>query len=557
MYRTAVMTAVAALFAVATANAPWADPSFDPNAIRIQSEAPVTGVLDAEARPAGSSVIITTDEVDHTRTGSGPARELPAGDAPGALLPFIDWGNDRLIDSLNELPVWGKIQADVAPNGDIYVGILDPDDGATNDTVSFYRSTNGGQTWTYLNRIAGPSGDIRDFTLRVGASGSSVWWYAFVVYDGVAGIYVRRMRPDLTGLQWTQIAAGDTFVRITADRNIENPHHLFAAWETQNGLLRMQSSSDSATTWGNNRNVNANVTRPSVAAGADGYVYIAYLFRNDSTRYHVGRYTNNLISPSFVFNSCDSGPDNRFLNLSVAGARTTPGSSQRAIILATYRYVPNGNIGPRYSWTTNGGTNWSSSFWPPTNVARSTWRAHGPAIRVGYGEPSVFRAIVSMPEPTASFDSIVYAFAYDDSMSNWVGRGVYNDHRATGEFGGAIGISSQTGGGFIAYREYASTRIWFDGWSFTGVAQDPATELPDGRMSAPFGARRIRLGLDRAAPVRATVTDAAGRTRTVLHDGILPAGNHTLSLPALRRGVYFVTVDIAGRRERAKLTLTD
>ena len=113
----------------------------------------------------------------------------------------------------------------------------------------------------------------------------------------------------------------------------------------------------------------------------------------DSTYYRVGRFDNNLVSPGWEFNTIDEASDHRFREVAIAADRTAPGGSQRAIALATYEIGSSNVIGPRYGWTTDGGTSWSSSFWPVTNQPRETWDARMPRIRRPYDSPS-FRAIV-------------------------------------------------------------------------------------------------------------------------------------------------------------------
>lgn len=556
MTRVAVVVLIG-LAALALGGEPWANPRFDPNAVWLTGAQEVCLPADDEAGPVNFNVTIEPGEPDYSTIGPG-SNQLPApGDDPGALMPFPDWGNDRLVVELNDPPTFGKVVADVGPEGEIYLGVLDRDDGIGDDTLFLYRSTDGGQNWSYLNYIIGNAREIKDFTLRVGANGSSVWWYVFVVYAGDEGIFVRRQRPDLSAFHWTQIAAGDTFLRVVADRNIETPYHLFVGWETVSGRLRMQSSRDSAQTWGNTRVTSNDATRPALAAGGDGYVYIAYIHRSDSTGYVVGRYTNNLISPSMVFNVCDTSTNHRFRDVSVAAARSAPGTTQSAMVLATRYWVPNGNTGVRYGHSVNGGQSWEPDPWPPTNIPRSTWRAHSPSVRVNYDSAlSSFRGVVTMPETTSSFDSIVYAWSNND-LINWYGRGVYNDYRATSEFGATVGSSVLTGGGFIVYRQYASSRIWFDGWYSTGQAEAPGSGGPAGCLSVPFGRGRLRLSLERSAPVRAVLADAAGRQQAVLFDGMLAAGEHSFAVPTPGRGVYFVGVDIAGERQRVKLVATD
>lgn len=517
---------------------------------------PAPGGPEAERSPVRFSRPANPGEVDWATVGPG-GRQILEDEATIPLTPFIDWDNDVMIDELPVLPTGGKISADVAPNGDIYVAIWAPVTGQ--DTIYHYRSTDGGQTWDQFSRLRSAV-RYRDMVLRIGSDAGGDWIYTFMVHQDAGGLYVRRLRPDLSDFNFIQIVGGDSIRRIAADRNVESPQHLFIAYETDIGSIRRASSSNEAMSWGNTGYVAAAAFRPAIAAGGDGYVYITYIYRSDSTRYQVGRYTNNFISPGMVFNYVGTDPDNRFLEVSVAGARTAPGASQTAILLTTCKWAPNDNDRALYAYTTNGGVSWSHEPWPPTNIARETWRARGPYIRSSYYNPGdLFRGIVTMPEATTGFDSLVYAFSRPTSPSNWEQRDVHNDHRITGEFGGQTDASSRNAGAFIAYRQYGNRRIWFDGYNFTGVAEGVKPVPVAEPVRVPFGRNEVRLSLDRPAPVRVVVFDGAGREVGVVHDGTLAAGEHRLPVTAgaPARGVYFVSVDIAGRRQTGKLVLAD
>lgn len=550
MTRTIVLT-----LAVCTALA-WAvpsDPTTPPPGLVPAATYVPDGPSDAELAPVGTSRPTSPAEVDWAAVGD-PSREIPEDETTIPLTPFIDWGDDKLIAELATDPTLGKLAADVAPNGDIYVAALTrwtPGE----DTIHHFRSTNGGLDWEVLTYTRADT--IKDFTMRVGSDAGGVWIYTFQIQNG--GLVVRRIRPDASAWGWSWIITGDTIRRVSADRNVETPQHLFVAWEDNAGRIRMQSSSDSAQTWGNHRNVASKGQNPALAAGGDGYVYVNWIHQPESTFYWVGRYTNNLISPTFVFSRIDSVATYRFRETSVAAARTTPGSSQRAIVFNTVRHANNDNHGPRYAVTTDGGVSWTASFWPVTNQARETWRARGPYIRFSYETSTIFRGIVTMPEATTSFDTLVYAYSRIASPTTWEARGVHNDYRATGEYGAQVDASSQTGGAFIVYRQWASRNIWFDGWNWTGVEENGNPVPVADPVTLPFGRNEVRLNLDRPSTVRAVLFDGAGREVAKLHDGTLDAGRHNLPVPTgrLARGVYFVNVDLTGARWTGKLVLTD
>jgi len=313
----------------------------------------------------------------------------------------------------------------------------------------------------------------------------------------------------------------------------------------------MLTSNDGGATWGNANYVASTRRDASVAAGGDGYGYVAFLDDTDSTYYRVGRFTNNLVTPQWSFVTLDANADHRYHEVSVAADRTTPGASQTAITFVTHEYVPNGNIGPRYAYTQDGGVNYSASFWPPTNNSRTTWDARHPVIRRSDGSP-LFRTAVTMHEPSTTWDTLVYAFSRGTSPSTWEDRNSPNDHRITGEYAAAIGYSSPAGGGYIAYREFAEKDVWLDCFANTGIAG--GAEPVRSRLTTPMFGGAVRLALSHRAQVQASLFDRDGRLAAELIDGTLETGEHRVTAPnGLARGIYFLRVAVDGRTETAKL----
>jgi hypothetical protein len=393
---------------------------------------------------------------------------------------------------------------------------------------------------------AAGTGGIRDHEILVGHDGSEAWIYDFVLYDGASatgGLYVRRIRPDYTAATWTQIVPwGDTLSNVYADRNIESPQHIFACWETTNDRIRMQSSSDYSLTWGNHRNVASSSHNPTVCAGGDGYVYIAYQ-STDTLQIRIGRYTNNLISPSFTFNSINTDPEGDFTP-SIAAARTTPGTSQVAWVLYMHNHQPNKDI--HVGWTTDGGQNWSEAPWPPTNSTHSTWDMKWPYARVSYNS-SLLRCVATVPE--AGDDSLVYAFSRNTSPTTWEDRGVHNDYGITGEFGGKVEYSYECLGGYIAYRQFGSANIWCDAYDFTtGIAENKVGAVHNFVSLVPnpvVDLARLNYTTTKQGIVNISVYDISGRLVENLMDETIPVGEHTVNVDAqnLTAGVYFIKVE--------------
>lgn len=503
-----------------------------------------------QGQSAGTSGFIKNTEPDRARQVVGGTGAPSEFDDPGWQQPPRDWGNDVLVGEHIE-EASGRISVDNDDStGDIYVCLFNRD-ATTADTAHIWRSTDGGATWQVQLDIIGTStvGDLNDAQILCGHGPGDTTWLYIISAASKSGLRIRRTTPDGSVWHWVTIDTTTTIVRVAIDRNIENPEHLFCVWTEADGDIRAMSSTNAGATWANADYVASGRRGASFAAGGDGYGYIAYMDDTDSSYYRIARFTNNLISPSWSFKTIDSASDQRFREVAIAADRTAPGTSQAAIALVTYRYTGNNNIGPRYAYTQNGGTSWSWSLWPVTNQPRSTWLARFPRIRRSYDDLA-FRAIVSMPETTTAWDTIVYAYTTASDPTNWVSRGEYNDYRNTGEVSHDVGYSSLISGGFITYRQYGSGKVWFDGWNFTGVGAGP-TSLQPRRMTAVFGGG-ASLTLPKRSRVIAAVYDQSGRLVRELFSGTMEAGEHRLDAGATS-GVCFLRVAIDGKVETAKL----
>jgi hypothetical protein len=502
-------------------------------------------------RSGGSGGAVKNPEPDRALQGSGGTKTPGEFDGPTRQDPGFDWGGDILVGAPSYKSS-GRISVDNdTGTGDIFVCLLNRDT-SVYDTAHIWRSTDGGATWHYHPRVTGGTfaGHINDAQILCGYGPGDTTWLYFLEATSGQGLRIRRTTPDGLTFRWKVIDTTTTIVRVALDRNTERTEHLFCVWEESDGDIRAMSSTDAGATWAHAVHVSSNRRGVSFAAGGGGYGYIAYMDDTDSSYYLIARFDSNLVSSIWKFSTVDSASDQRFREVAIAADRTAPGDSQVAIALATCRYTGNDSIYPRYSWTLNGGTSWSSSFWPVTDQARTTWLAHSPRIRRSYDSP-LFRAIVSMPETTAAWDTIVYAYTTASDPTSWAGRGTYNDHRNTDEASHDLGYSSLDTGGFITYRQYGASNVWFDGWSnYTGIIAAP-TPVQSRGLTTVFGGE-VNLMLPKRSRVNASVYDLDGRLVRELINGTLEAGKHRLN-PGAISGVCFLRVTVDGGVETAKL----
>jgi hypothetical protein len=486
-----------------------------------------------------------TDGVDWAAI-SPPGMEVPDHDINSHRNNHPDFGDDVLVME-HGTPTFGHVSTDQDElTGDIYVSLLVPKSGI-DDSAYTYKSTDGGNNWTqFAVQVGGSStGGIANHKVLCGNDGTGGLVYSFCHYDGsgsVGGIWVARYRSTGTFLGWTQITvAGDTINTFDVDRNIEDPEHYFLVTHAQTTDIRALSSSDYCENWGNATYISGSGSDwPSVAAGGGGYVYFAYPY-GDTTGIRCGRHNSNLSGGSWNFEDIDSGAEGDFTP-SIAAARTTPGSSQVAWVLYRHNHNPNYDI--HVAQTTDGGASWSAGDpWPVTNISHNTWEMRWPYIRVSYNS-SLLRALATVPEsPT---DSLVYAFSRNTSPTTWEDRGVHNDHRITGEFGGKVDYSSDCSGGYIVYREFAAEQVWFDAWNFTGVAETRTSAIGSVSLAPnPVSTvAQLSYAISKDGLVEITLYDASGRTVETLVSENQSTGTytHTINSGNLSSGIYFVEV---------------
>ncbi len=503
-------------------------------------------VTDIEIANSGN-VLSFEQTFDYSSIGSGNQFLNATFDDPS----YVDnsrWNDDILVMS-HGVPTGGKLSTDVdITNGDIYVSLLVPHSGY-DDTVYTYKSTDGGMTWNSIWTYGGNSvaGEIIDQKIIVGEG----YFFNFVMFDGSGsnssnGLFVHAEKTDFSNSYWVPIIpGGDSLANFSVDRNIETPAFYFIAYSTNNGHIRRINSSDTCNTWGNAGYVSNNGSKPSVAAGGDGYVYIA---SQDTTNYKITvlRYTNNQVSPSIKVTNVDSS-DNGIYNPTVAAERTAPGDSQVAWLLYS-RTNSSSNKSIRTTYTTDGGNTWATpGIWGPVNQTHDTWNMIYPYARVSY-DSYLLRAVATIRENSTNYDSLVYAYSTPANPDTWDGRIILNEHRITGEFGAVVSHSDDCLGGYIVYREYGSSNIWFDAFNWNGIRDKKGIVNSITMKVTPNpvrGKATLYYSLTNQGLVKISLYDMTGVLVRNVYNGSQSAGNHSVNIKSttFKPGVYFIRLE--------------
>ncbi len=388
-------------------------------------------------------------------------------DSKGDGVPFTPlWGTDVLIrDADNGTP--SGLAMDVADNGDIYVGVLMKGPGYRDDTLEIWKSRDRGNTWArYDNmRVVGEI-DRDGMDVAVGP-GTNPWLYVVINWDDSStttgtGIYLRRMRVDGSTYDWVRIVDRDTVDRPRI--SVSNDGYIAITYVTNTGRVYRGVSTDEGLTW-NVGEASTNTRWSEIYISDNGRGYHAYI-RIDTT---VRVVTFN--APSYLPDNVTTLelPDTaRHVSVTASGGAV---SSQEAVVVWANRHPYTDVWDVHYSYSTDGGTTWAApDVFQPTNFPYPA----GDYMNYPYvhrdRNANDFRFVVTF---VSSWDTVFYAFSA--SANGWdTSITPINDHDGTTSFGAVVDYCPGTGGGCVAYREYASDNVWFDGWNLTGVQEEPS-----------------------------------------------------------------------------------
>ncbi len=378
------------------------------------------------------------------------------------------WGTDQLVRE--GYSVLSDMAMDVDENGNIYVAILlDHPQPAENDTVEIWMSDDGGLNWTHLYSLyeAGSNGGIYELDMVVDTGADPVI-YTFLLYDNQGpdddeGIWLNMGRPSSGPFNWIRLTADSTQEMLSA--SINSSGEIMVGYRQEGTKIYVQFSTDGGFTWDTSYVSLGNRSWPSVHLTDDHMGLVAYTV--DDTVLRIGIY-DNFASPQFytLYPTCDG-----LRHLSITG-----GNGNYVVVWSNY-HASTDVWDVHYAYSTDGGSTWTNTVFPPTNFAFGSRDAVYPSVNYS----GSFRFVTTLIN--APFDSIYYSFSSTPDGWGDLDYTVVNDYNGTTVFGAEVARTPYTAGGIVVYREYGSGNIWIDGYNYTSSRETISENLLQVKVS--------------------------------------------------------------------------
>ncbi|MGQ9707686.1 MAG: T9SS type A sorting domain-containing protein [bacterium] len=525
----------------------------DPNAVGVQYQDKVP-VFHNSGSSEGAVPQRFTKEGD-ALPGQIENQPLPAVGEPPQVLQITDegrpsepkplWGEDIQVysgDIRSPTPLGSErmIAYDQTHDGVLFAAFVV----ANGDTISIYRSTDGGRTWSIWSRIY-HTGNVLSSPELVVAEGDSSFVFLFCRTSANNGdIYCARFGLTGGGVVFPVKVDGDTIVNLAACKDNGSPYYLYVTYEYHDGYKNVQlmRSTNYGVTWTAPATFVDNTIvppKPDIAVGYNNRVYVCFLDKRqssvDSASFRVKRSTdrgNNWEESRQV-----GTPRVRVFDGVIGADNTDP-----SIWLVHVRDMEpfNGKgLGVFYYYTTTDDTVWYYGGDEGIGHGDTDNNEQLPSIATHWstGSPTVCYAIVPS-------ESLMFTWCSGDT--NWTTPIKVNDHRHTGSFAPAAGWKNAGSSSYSAvlYAGVGPQNLWFDSWDNTTAVDEkqPAAVLPVVTVKPNPAAGRavINWSTVRGGAVELTIHDVTGRQVVVLAQGQLNAGEHrvTWNCADVPAGVY-------------------
>jgi len=494
---------------------------------------------DVAIQPPPATIFTDSDMDPFGSTFSSPVIHSALIEGEGSSVwPDQDWNNDIIIYG-------GRVGSgqdfDIEEGTNDLYAIFDTDH-ASQDSATVYRSQDGGATWTYWRSSYSTSGEVNSPRIRVVNDTSGQSWVCMFFLIGNT-LRMRYMTPDQTSSGWTTVTTSDV-VYYDVDGEVGDNEWVYATYvvAASGNDVRATRLSLDAKAWVDDTSlfVDPGITPyPSIAAGADGTVSVAFLDQRLTTNQQI-RIKRSTNYGSSWGGSAQVGDNTGGYDLSWSSIAYTHSSTENGWIFATYDVGSSDNLG--YFYTTNGGTSWAYG----TTIG-GTGDQNMPYIRAR--KTAVGDATLSFNDDPG--DSTMFAWASGGTPNSFSTPVRVNDFNATGNWPAAAGWAGSFSA--VLYTNWNSNyRLCFDWYgntaneeetsaSLTGIAQITSSPNPFTDMTT------INFSVTGTDPVSISIYNVSGRlVNTVVDSEFFSNGDHSVQWTGVDSngalvvpGVYF------------------
>jgi hypothetical protein len=280
----------------------------------------------------------------------------------GKLEVTCKWGNDILVAGG---PMDGGFSADYDENGFIYAARCTTYADTANAAIIIYKSTDGGNSWFYLNGFGYLDGSHKLTYPYVLTGNNPSKLYIFSITSSENGnLGVVRLTKDGDWEGWIDIKAGaDTISDFSVCT--DDGSHLILSYQEEANSHKIYTivSTDSGATWGNEIYVDDIAFHPDIAYGTGGYVYLVWEKNRDGDS-EIWFFRNNNYCLTSTWSGLDSltanSNDDTYPKIAVLHSIY----KDTACVWVVYNhYAPTlskvTNIDLNYAYSTNSGIDWT------------------------------------------------------------------------------------------------------------------------------------------------------------------------------------------------------
>jgi hypothetical protein len=270
------------------------------------------------------------------------------------------WGNDVTVATGT---VEGGISLASDTSGNLYAVRCSTD---VSTTIFIYKSTDAGESWSYLTQTGASSGSLLHPVLLTGSSGDKL--YLFYLRSSFNGsIILLRYAPDGTfDGNFNVKVDSDTITYFSACTDLGVGDHLMVVFERQKmgdstPDLYSIVSTDQGETWSSEVQVTGVGSHPDITYGNDGYLYCVHEKTGGPDK-EIGFIRSTDYGVSWELSSGEYLTDDSYDDSypKVAATHTSPDTSVQVHVFYNHDWG-NDNIDLHYAHSTNGGKDWEKN----------------------------------------------------------------------------------------------------------------------------------------------------------------------------------------------------